>query len=335
MENKIASIELIDKINVHPNAELLEIADVLGYKVCVKKGEFTEKTKCVFIQVDSVLEPRPEYEFLKNKDYRIRVIRLRKQISQGICFPLSVFNFPEDYAVGTEVCHLIGAAHYEKPLSPELAGIAKGGLPGWLIRTDELNLRSYPEALPEFSDKLCYLAKKADGSSLTAYLKGEEFGVCSRGRDLVEVETNSFWKVARKYKLEEALRAFRAIYPGDFAVQGELVGPGIQGNPMKLTELTMRVFNLFSIDKRKYSHYETLVEFCADNNLPMVDIVWAGKFNFTLPELIEMANKTEYSPGNLCEGLVLRPCQEQDSEALGKRLSVKIISEEYCLKHNQ
>ena len=57
---------------------------------------------------------------------------------------------------------------------------------------------------------------------------------------------------------------------------------------------------------------------------------------FTLPELVELANKQDYAPGLPAEGIVIRPTEEARSLFLESgRLSAKVISERYALKHGE
>jgi hypothetical protein len=72
--------------------------------------------------------------------------------------------------------------------------------------------------------------------------------VCSRNLDLEETEGNTFWKVARELKLEEKLRENGQ----NLAIQGELIGEGIQGNPYKIKGHTVRFFNAFDINSQAY-----------------------------------------------------------------------------------
>lgn len=333
MINKNASIEKIDRIYSHPNADMLEIAEILGFKVCIKKGEFQENEKCIYIRTDTIVEDLPQYEFLRNKNFRIKTIKLRGEVSQGLCLPLRSFNILDKTEIGKDVSIDVGASHYEKPIPISLTGLVKGSFPSFLIRTDEPQVKNFPNIIEEFKDKLIYITLKADGTSGTCYLKDENFGVCSRNLELKEEESSVYWKMARKFKVEEALKAFRSIYPGDYACQFEIVGPGVQKNPLKLTENSIRVFNLFSITRQCYSHYETLVEFCIDNNLPLADVIYAGKFDFTLERLQEIANKIEYIPGVEGEGIVIRPIQEEYSNILKGRLSIKVLNENYSIRH--
>ena len=339
---KEATIQKIREILPHNNAERLEIAKVLGWNVVVKKGEFKVGDLCVYICIDSVVPERPEFEFLRDKHFRIKPVRLRGEESAGICFPLSILGDkvprkpctdllpegPHFYLVneGDDLTDTLGIKHYEKPIPAELAGQAKGMLPGFLIMTDEDNLRTYPDALPELWGRPYYITRKDDGCSGTFYINGEEFGVCSRRIDLKENEGNGFWRMARKYDLANVLRT---SFPGEnWAIQGEVCGPGIQDNHLGLTELELHVFNLFDIKTRNYANYEKSVEFCKKYNLVRVtDIVNDGSaFGYNIEELVKLASEQKYPNGFPAEGIVIRPKEGFTSGVLKKVWSGKVLN---------
>jgi len=123
---------------------------------------------------------------------------------------------------------------------------------------------------------------------------------------------------------------------GDFALQGEVHGEGIQGNHLAVKGKSLAVFNLFNIETHAYVGHGGLAEFCKAHGLPMVREVWRGEFRFTLPGLVELANAQDYAPGLPAEGIVIRPMEEARSLFLESgRLSAKVISERYALKHGE
>ena len=79
------------------------------------KGEFNVGDLCVYCEIDSLLPEKPEFEFLRKNNFRIRTLRLRGAISQGICFPLSIL--PEGIEVKEEmdVTDLLGIIKYDPP----------------------------------------------------------------------------------------------------------------------------------------------------------------------------------------------------------------------------
>lgn len=325
----LATIQQIKSIRPHTNSDNLELAEVLGWQVVVKKNEFKVDDLCVYICTDTVLPEKPEFEFLRNKHFRIKPIRLRGQSSNGICFPLDILGeIARNVFEKQDVTDILNVIHYEKPVPAQLAGQAVGHIPGFIIITDEDNLRSYPNALTELRLESYYITRKDDGSSGTYFIKNGEFGVCSRRIHLKEDPNNGFWKMAHKYNIEAALQKHFGDVP--VALQGEVVGPGVQSNPLGLKELELHIFNLFNIFERSYYSYNELNEFCEEYNIPTVTLVEEGfKFEYTLEQLIAIANELKYPNGKPAEGIVLRSKVPFFSEILNKTWSGKIINENY------
>ena len=328
---KLASIQTISEIRPIDGADRIEAATVLGYQTVIKKGEFRPGDLCVWHEPDTVAAERPEYEFLRKQGFRLKVSRFKGQVSQGLALPLNVLP-AADYAVGQDVTEQTGIRKYEKPLSPNLVGVAKGAFPSWMPKTDEPNLRSFPAALDEFIGRECVITQKVDGTSATYYLRKGEFGVCTRNLELLEDVNSMFWRVAREHHVPEAL----ATLGGDFAIQGEVHGEGVQGNHLQIKGVSLGVFNLFDISAHAYASHPELERFCTATALPMVREVWRGEFRFTLPQLVELASAQDYAPGQPAEGIVIRPVVEARSRILESgRLSAKVISERYALKHGE
>ena len=324
----VASIQKIGNVRPHPNADALELCTILGWQVVVKKGEFKDGDLAVYIEIDSVLPEKPEFEFLRNKNFRIKPIKLRGAESAGIAFPISILPEKEIYQVGEDVTEVIGASHYEKPLPAELSGKAVGSLPGYLIMTDEKNLRSYPDALDEIRGREFYITRKDDGSSATFFIKDGEFGVCSRKLQLIEDDRNTIWKLARQYNVEEALKDF--FKDQNIAIQGEIVGPNVQKNPLGLQQHELHLFNIFFIQERFYGTLSQIQTFCMEVGIPMVQLITMGdSFSYDLPKLIKLANMQKYPNGKPAEGIVIRPQWPLRSLVMNKEWSGKIINENY------
>lgn len=349
MERKLASIQEISELTPIEGADTIERASVSGWKTVVKKDTFKPKDLCVFCEVDSILPFAPWSEFLRNKDkpdkpIRLKSIRLRKTLSQGLALPMSVLEGTgwhslsaniQDF-IGQDVTELLKITKYEAPEEGAvLMGIAKGNFPAFVHKTDELRLQSYPKVIEEFkAAERCYITLKVDGSSVTNYWKDQEFGVCSRRLDLKEDTTNAFWATSRVMDVQRHLQNICFQLSGEFALQGEMVGPGIQKNRHKLTEKQILWFNLFNIKEGKYCDFELFKKAVETSGMSTVPIVYNGPFIWnTVDELVEFANKQTFN-GELAEGIVIRPERDQYSAVLNSRLSIKVISNEYLLKHS-
>lgn len=343
---QLASIQTIKSLEPIPGAESIEKATVLGWSLVVKKGEFQVGDLCVYIEIDSVLPDRPEFEFLKSKGFRIKTIRLRGQISQGIALPLTILapvalDLVEKLECansvdGFDVTELLGVTKYDPPIPAELAGTAKGNFPSFIPKTDETRVQNLQRVLDKYKGQDCYVTEKLDGSSATFYLKDGVFGVCSRNIDLIETEGNSFWKAARVMDIENKLRSF-----GDnFAIQGELIGEGIQGNKYGLKGQTVRFFNLFDISECRYCSFSSFMAVMRDLELPTVPIL---RNNMPLENDIDWlvgyaTIRSTLRPEIWAEGVVIRPLNEHIDLLLSKdafnngRVSFKVINPEFLLK---
>jgi RNA ligase (TIGR02306 family) len=292
----------------------------------------------IYCEIDSFLPIKEEFEFLRKSSYkkmsdgiegfRLKTIKLRGQVSQGLILPMSVVEYTNvQFKVGMDLTNLLGVTKYEPPIPAELAGKVKGMFPSFLHKTDEervQNLASEYESYKEKNkeDVKFYVTEKLDGSSATFYIKDGVFGVCSRNLELLETEGNSFWRVARELKLEESLVSLGK----NICLQGELIGEGVQGNPYKVKGQTVRFFNGFNIDTQENIPFLEFVELTQKMNLTTVPIL---DYDFTLPETVE--NMLEYSDkkselnSNLDrEGIVVR--------SYDRTISFKVISNKFLLK---
>lgn len=322
--SKVATVEVIKNIRKHPNADSLEVANVLGWQIVCKAGAYKEGGKVIYINIDSVLEERPEYEFLRSKNFRVKQVRLRGEISQGLCLPCS-----QDLEVGTDVSEMVGAKHYEKPVSIQPSGIAMGNFPHFLIKTDEDNLRNYSEALQEVKKEILYTTTKLDGTSATYFFNNGEFGFCSRNLQLkVDDENSIYAKMAIKYDIKNKMLRYAEQY-GDFCIQGEIYGPGIQTNPMGAKEISFSMFNGYKIAGKTHWGYSEIKRFSENYDIPRVTFLTAYTKCPSLEDLIALANKISYLNGKPAEGIVVRPWTPIFSHVLKKNWSAKIINENY------
>ncbi len=325
----LASIQRIKALAPIAGADAIEKATVLGWQLVVKKGEFQVGDLAVYCEIDSLLPDRPEFEFLKARGMRIRTIRLRGEISQGICFPLSILPGGVELIEGADVTEVIGVEKYEPPIPADLSGIMKGGFPSFIPKTDETRVQVLQDMLDKYAGTQCYVTEKLDGSSVTYYLQDGEFGVCSRNLELFESAENSLWKVARSLQIEEKLRA----RGGNHALQGEIVGEGIQGNLYKLRGQTVFFFNLFDITAYRFlnfAEFEAAMQEMELQSVPVLDRAYT--LINDIPQLVALGTGRSTLYNVEREGVVIRPLTE--TRDLMGRVSFKAISPEFLLKHD-
>lgn len=326
---KLASIQKVLELNPIAGADRIEVASVLGWSVVVKKGEFAVGDPVIYCEIDSVLPEKPEFEFMRPRKFRVKTARLRGQLSQGLCFPVDILpSQDQDLSVGTDVTEILGIKKFVPKWAPRRPANIIGPRPSYVPKTDEPRIQSNIELLEEMRGKVCYVSTKIDGCSGTfLHLDGEVF-CCSRNFSFRDEPGDRHWEAARKYSILEKLKE-----AGNYAVQGEIAGPGIQRNLLGLTEIDFFAFNVFDIQRGKYLDYEDFRAFCEKWEIPTVPVDDDSLvFNHSLPELLEMA-KGSYASGNYREGIVIRPLKEQPSSALGgSRLSFKVINNDFLLK---
>lgn len=369
----LASIQKINRIEPIQNADSIEKVTVLGWELVTKKGEFKVGDLCVYCEIDSILPDKPEFEFLRERKFRIKTIKLRGQISQGICFPITILPEKTKISEGIDVTEILGVKKWE-PCQDELKCAKQTGkimypkwMPQWLQRmvhnlkfvrnyyrqnsgqksfpslipkTDETRVQVLQPLLTKYKGEKCYITEKVDGSSITIYQINGKFGVCSRNIDLKRDETDRFWKTALKYDLENK---FKKIFGNEnIALQGELLGEGVQGNKYKLTGNQILFFNVFFIKKYNYGNLNDLLHICGELGILSVPIV---DFNYTLtdsiPDLVELSKgKSVLNSEVLREGIVIRPLKEiQDNELhcqlVRNRISFKSVNPEFLLKYGE
>jgi len=329
---KLASIQKILKLEPIPGADNIEKAKVLGWQLVVKKGEFKEGDLCVYCEIDSILPDRPEFEFL-GPNRRIKTAKIRKQISQGICFGLSILpdleknivinnDISDSGLIGQDCTDILGIIKYE---SEQEETSSKNSFPEFVHKTDETRVQNLQGELTANKDKVCYITEKLDGSSITFYLHNGEFGVCSRNINLDKDPTNNFWKAAIEIDIETKLRDFGR----NIAIQGELVGEGIQKNPLKLKGKSVFVFSIFNIDTQRYVDHAEFMNITESLKLTTVPIIQTDYIlSDDINEIITMATRKSVLNNQIwAEGLVIRPLiQTEDFR------SFKAINPEFLLK---
>lgn len=220
-----------------------------------------------------------------------------------------------------------------------LSGIAKGRFPSFIPKTDETRVQVLQHVLDKYKGTKCYVTEKVDGSSGTFFLYKGEFGVCSRNLELLEDEENSFWKVAREMDIENKLRSLN----GNFAIQGELVGEGIQSNKLKLRGQKILFFNAFDIDKFEYLPFQQFFNLMNKLELPTVPLITSDyELENDIDSIIKMATiKSKIYPDVWAEGIVIRPLTENLDLLLSNenfndgRVSFKAINPEFLLKYGE
>jgi len=337
---KLATIRKIDALRPIPDADAIECAVVGGWTAVVKKGEFAAGDLAVYCEIDSWI-PHALAPFLsKGKEprmfdgiagERLRTMKLRGQLSQGLLLPLSTLTMVEsELFEGLDVSFPLGIVKYEAPIPAQLAGEVKGMFPGWIQKTDQERVQNLKEELDYWlrEQHVWEVTEKLDGSSMTVYLRDGEFGVCSRNLELKPSETNSLWKVAVRNDLELKLRRANR----NLALQGELIGEGIQGNPYKQKGQEFFLFDIYDIDTNKYFTPAERRAFVEDHDIKHVPVLAFGAELADTLGVNSIDGILRFAEGKSVMGMV--GCEREGVVFKSKAMqcSFKAISNKFLLK---
>ena len=337
---KLASIQKIADVQPIENADKICKYKINNWWVVDAINKYNVNDLVVYFEIDSFLPVSPNYEFLRKTSYRklvdgtegfrLKTISFRKQVSQGLIIPINHDIIPLSITEGEDVTDLLNIIKYEPQIPACLAGDAKGYLPSFLNKTDEERCQNIKDDdYDNFKSlgNVFYFSEKLDGSSCSFYLKDDVFGVCSRNLDLVESPDNTFWKIARLKNIEHVLRVHaQKTEQNSIALQGELIGEGVQGNPYKIRGHDFFLFNLYFIDLNLYASIDELIQFSNDYHINHVPIIAK---NVPLPDSIDLClniaeDKSALNPNTEREGLVIR--------SFDRSISFKAISNKFLLK---
>ncbi len=344
MQRKLASVQRVLEIHPIANADAIELVRINGWQCVTRKGEFSVGDLGLYFEIDSIPPDAELFRFLwqpkqkleetlspepvaRPEKYRIRTMRLRGALSQGLFMPVSQFDL-DDITEGEDVTERLGVGKYEPP-APTGMGDFRASFPAFLLKTDEMRVQSVPAVLDELRGQAYVATMKYDGTSATYCIdpRDGQFHACGRNFSVRPGE-NIYWQMASKYDLEAKLRSASHL-----AIQGEIVGPGIQKNPLALKEKSLFAFNVFNIREAHYLGHDESRRVLDGFELPAVQVIEEGEsFDHSLESLLSLAEGKYPSTKNEREGIVIRPRGERPSLTLCGRLSFKAISNRYLLK---
>jgi RNA ligase (TIGR02306 family) len=286
---------------------------------------FKDGDELLYFEIDSVLPVHPVFEHLRKSSYvkkdfvegfRLKTIRLRGVLSQGLVQPLAVLDELGVSRESEDLAEAIGVVKWDPPLPACLSGMMAGRFPLRVPKTDQERVQNID--LQEYGGWY-EVTEKLDGMSMTVITGPDtDIRVCSRNYELKETEGNTPWELARRLFTNTA---------GHYAFQGELVGPGIQGNPYKLHEPEFRLFDIFDIENQEYFTPEGRLEQASRLGIPHTPVIERGFWNpQNMAELLAMADGQSTLGPCPREGLVFKSLD-------GKR-SFKVISNAWLEHEN-
>ena len=370
---KLVTKRVVDKLIPIEGADRIELAMIDGWSCIVKKGEFSVGDAGVYFEIDSFLpstDTRFSFlgdnkvkEFGARKGWRIRTMKMRGVISQGLLLPVAMFS---DIDIDVDdMAEQLLVVKWERSEATERNGVKTGNsagkFPSFLPKTDQPRLQNAMHYFNAYSHHTFEETKKLDGSSCTMYKilkpktlwqrfleffsiddRTEHFGVCSRNLEIKSTDTyettfqnsgvtstyaqSDFWYVARKYTIINNL-------PAGFAVQGELIGPKIQSNHEKVVDKEFYVFDVYDIGQQEYLLPADRALFMAEYlpGVKHVPIVKAQVDIFALhPDLDSLQRHVTGESMN--KGVVSEGRVYKSTTVPG--LSFKLISNEFLLRYD-
>ena len=341
----LATVETVVDLRDIPDAEFIVCARIRGWDVVVKRGEFSVGDRCVYFEVDSMVEVADDrFTFLVGRGVRsnvdgsyghvLKTARLRGQYSQGLAIPLAAFPELGDPEPGTDVTALLPVVKFEPPIPAQLTGVVRGLRPSWISATDEDRVQNLPTILADGAALAWVATEKLDGTSTTYYVDPSQDyrGVCSRNLDLLANPDNTLWKLGAKHRVHELLEQ---TFPGRRAVvQGETYGEGIQGNPLRVRGQHFAAFNLIvdgrAVPAAQWPDWLTALA------VPVHDLPFPTTLDDALAQVEHL--KSKLAPERAAEGLVWRG-RDTTSLTLAsgrvERASFKCISNRYLMKNDR
>ncbi len=346
---KLASIQKIKAVMPIPDADRLELVQVLGWKCVGGKGEFHVGDMVVYFEIDSFLPICEEFEFLRKSSYksndfmgegfRLKTMKFRGEISQGLCLGINKLSKLQGMAVeeGMDVTEILGVREWEMPERAGSGGTMIGDRPGYIPKTDETRIQSAPELLNEFKGLPYYITTKMDGSSHSIGVRDGEISFTGHNFTYKDDGKSTFVKHVKASGIPEKMKAYADEHGlSTIVLQGEWCGEGIQKNRLKLKKPEWFVFTARIDDKR--TDLTTLREICEYVGCQMVPVEEEGDDLLArYPDesaLLERAEGVGYN-GTTREGIVIRPVTPVHSYILSGPLSMKVINNKYLMKNDE
>lgn len=343
---KLASVQSVSEVNPIPEADAIEVARIRGWDVVVKKGQFKPGDRVVYFEIDSFLRDGvSSWQFLVNKQAKqfngqlghvLRTVKLRGQLSQGLALPLEALGLNDNLAEGTDLTEILDVGKYEPPVPASLGGEVLGGFPSEIQKTNQERIQNlFEDFSSRFRNMRFEKTLKLDGSSMTAYYHNGKEGVCGRNWELKISEKNKNNTLVRLYFDKCIQTALRSI-GRNVAVQGEVLGPGIQGNRENLKQHQFFLFDVYDIDAGRHMLPDERIAFVDQlidrgyhgDTVPVVGDEVIFQHHKRLESLLQSVDVPSINHP-IAEGMVFKSWDLHK----GQVVSFKAISNRYLLKN--
>lgn len=352
----------VEYVSIHPhnNSDNLEIAQIGDYQSVVLKGKYKTGDLVAYIPEDSVLPDNLIEEMgltgklAGSRKNRIRAVKLRGILSQGICYPAR-----EGWNLGDDVSEELNIKKYEPPILQQFRGLAINAK-GKTVHYDIENIKKYPDVFQE-GEEVCFTEKvhgtlMCFGMIQTEDMQEPEFilhskGLGKQGIAFKLTEDNSknlYYRTVQKYDLFEAARNIKtAIGTDSVYILGEVLGCQdlkYGFNSSNDDEIGFRVFDIFyrdSLEGEGYLDCFGLSAVCLAVKLMLVPVLYIGPFSKEkVKEYTTGIESVSGTNSHMREGIVIKPISERFDEHLEKhcgsgRVILKSVSEQYLLRKNK
>ena len=342
IQRALASIVVVRRVLAIPDADKICLAEIKGWQCVIKKDEFKVGDQAIYYSIDSIPDfSDPNFSLVRQRGDRIKTIKLRGVLSQGMLSPLSWLSDRghsiDGLSEGDDVTEKMGITKYISeeerdqyfPDGVDRDGEdTRCGFPEDVPKTDEKRLQDSPHYIGYIANRNIIVTRKEDGCSATFTCKDGAFSVSGRNFTY-HVPTGSsrhYFLIATKLNIEAKMRELGR----NLAIQGEIVGPKVNGNRLRLEDFQYRVFNIYCLDLHRYLLWGEVEAICESLGLCTVPVVYRGNasdLDLSVQGFIAMADGQTYATNVLGEGIVVKTDDD------GLRLSFKVISNNYLLKH--
>jgi len=307
----------VTNVRKHPNADSLSMAEIHGYPVIFKTGDYQEGQLATHIPVDSIVPNTPEWAFLEGR-LRIKAKRLRGVFSMGM-----LHKAEADWQVGQNVQEELGITKYEVPEDLVMQSESEPD-PGFLpVYTDIEGWRRWRDVIAPGEEVV--LTEKLHGCNSRYIFNEGRLWVGSRAQIKKQDEKNLWWSIAIKLDLEKRL----AEMPG-IAIYGEAYGQVQDLKYGKPSGVELRLFDALDIQTRRYLDHENFLDVARKLDLPVVPELHRGPWGIDLLPLAE-GESTIPNAKHVREGFVVKPVQERFDERIG-RVILKVVGEGYLTR---